>query len=204
MTLSGRVALVTGASQGIGRACALKLAQSGATLALAARSQEKLSELVAEIDSRWWQGSGLPTRRRRRRADQIHVQGRNRAVRQDRYPGEQCRHYPRPAGHAHEARRLGRRPQYQPDVGISLYSAGDQFDAQAALGTDHQYHLDLWSDRAGGTGQLCSLEGRADRADHGHCARSRLAQHHLQRRRSRIHRNRDDLRAGLMISSRTR
>ena len=49
MTLAGRVALVTGASQGIGRACALKLAQSGATVALAARSQEKLQHLVAEI-----------------------------------------------------------------------------------------------------------------------------------------------------------
>jgi len=49
MTLSGRVALVTGASQGIGRSCALKLAQSGATLALAARSHEKLQELAAEI-----------------------------------------------------------------------------------------------------------------------------------------------------------
>jgi len=49
MTLSGRVALVTGASQGIGRACAVKLAQSGATLALAARSQDKLNELAAQI-----------------------------------------------------------------------------------------------------------------------------------------------------------
>jgi 3-oxoacyl-[acyl-carrier protein] reductase len=50
MTLSGRVALVTGASQGIGRACGVKLAASGATVAVAARSQEKLTELVKEIE----------------------------------------------------------------------------------------------------------------------------------------------------------
>ena len=49
MSHSGRVALITGASQGIGRACALKLAATGATLALAARNQEKLSELMTEI-----------------------------------------------------------------------------------------------------------------------------------------------------------
>jgi 3-oxoacyl-[acyl-carrier protein] reductase len=49
MPLSGRVALVTGASQGIGRTCALRLAKDGATVAVAARNQEKLNELVAEI-----------------------------------------------------------------------------------------------------------------------------------------------------------
>jgi len=49
MSLSGRVAFVTGASQGIGRACALKLATTGAAVAVAARNQDKLNELASEI-----------------------------------------------------------------------------------------------------------------------------------------------------------
>jgi 3-oxoacyl-[acyl-carrier protein] reductase len=51
MKLEGKVALVTGASQGIGRACALALARVGASVAVAARTQPKLDELVAEITS---------------------------------------------------------------------------------------------------------------------------------------------------------
>jgi 3-oxoacyl-[acyl-carrier protein] reductase len=47
--VEGRVALVTGASQGIGRACALVLAAAGAKIALCARNQEKLQQLASEI-----------------------------------------------------------------------------------------------------------------------------------------------------------
>jgi 3-oxoacyl-[acyl-carrier protein] reductase len=49
MKLEGRVALVTGASQGIGQACALALARQGASVALAARNRQKLEEVAAQI-----------------------------------------------------------------------------------------------------------------------------------------------------------
>lgn len=51
MSLEGRTALITGASQGIGRACALTLAKAGARVALAARNEAKLAGVAAEIRS---------------------------------------------------------------------------------------------------------------------------------------------------------
>src|SRR5579862_1152744 len=58
--VEGRVALVTGASQGIGRACALLLAESGAKLALCARNQEKLEHLAGEIKANGGDGEAFP------------------------------------------------------------------------------------------------------------------------------------------------
>jgi 3-oxoacyl-[acyl-carrier protein] reductase len=48
-TLKNKVALVTGASQGIGRDTALALAEAGAKVAVAARNEEKLAALVRDI-----------------------------------------------------------------------------------------------------------------------------------------------------------
>jgi 3-oxoacyl-[acyl-carrier protein] reductase len=48
-SLKDKVALVTGASQGIGRETALALAEAGAKVAVAARNEEKLTALVADI-----------------------------------------------------------------------------------------------------------------------------------------------------------
>lgn len=47
--LEGKVALITGASSGIGRAAAIVLAQRGAKIVAAARRQSELDEVVAEI-----------------------------------------------------------------------------------------------------------------------------------------------------------
>src|SRR5439155_1566046 len=60
MSLSGRVALVSGASQGIGKACALKLAERGATVAVAARNEEKLKELVNHISGAGSKAAAFP------------------------------------------------------------------------------------------------------------------------------------------------
>jgi 3-oxoacyl-[acyl-carrier protein] reductase len=47
--MNNRVAFITGASRGIGRACALALSQAGARVVLAARNRGKLDEVAAEI-----------------------------------------------------------------------------------------------------------------------------------------------------------
>jgi len=59
--LDGRVAIVTGASQGIGRDCALALAEHGADVALLARTREKLEVVAEEIRRLGRRALALPT-----------------------------------------------------------------------------------------------------------------------------------------------
>ncbi|MCA9238029.1 MAG: 3-oxoacyl-[acyl-carrier-protein] reductase [Planctomycetales bacterium] len=59
MDLSGQVALVTGASRGIGREIALGLGKCGAAVACVARSQGKLDEVVAEIKAAGGEAGGF-------------------------------------------------------------------------------------------------------------------------------------------------
>ena len=50
--MTNRTAFITGASRGIGRACALALSEAGARVALAARNTIQLEELAGEIRSK--------------------------------------------------------------------------------------------------------------------------------------------------------
>jgi NAD(P)-dependent dehydrogenase (short-subunit alcohol dehydrogenase family) len=49
--LDGKIAIVTGASRGIGRAIALRLARDSATLVLAARTEDDLAKVASEIQA---------------------------------------------------------------------------------------------------------------------------------------------------------
>jgi len=59
-SLKDKVAVVTGASQGIGRDTALALAEAGAKVAVAARNEEKLTALVGDITGTGGEAIAIP------------------------------------------------------------------------------------------------------------------------------------------------
>jgi NAD(P)-dependent dehydrogenase (short-subunit alcohol dehydrogenase family) len=64
-SLSGKVAIVTGGSRGIGRSIAIGLAEQGADVAIAARKPEALAEAVAAISATGRRAIAVPTNVRR-------------------------------------------------------------------------------------------------------------------------------------------
>ena len=69
-SLEGKVALITGASRGIGRSTALAFAEAGADVALASRKQEDLDKVEEEIKA--WGRKALPIAAHTGKLDEIH------------------------------------------------------------------------------------------------------------------------------------
>lgn len=61
MSMNEKVALITGASSGLGRATAKAFAAKGAKVVLAARRQDELASLVAEIEARGGKATAVRT-----------------------------------------------------------------------------------------------------------------------------------------------
>ena len=100
--LQGKIALVTGASQGIGRACALELAKAGAKVALAARNETKLAEVAAEIAAAGGEAAAFALDVASEESIKNGREGGHRPLREGRNPGQQRGHYARRSDDAHE------------------------------------------------------------------------------------------------------
>ena len=59
--LEGKVAIVTGASRGIGAAAARAFAEAGASVVLAARTAQSIADLAAEINAAGGRALAIPT-----------------------------------------------------------------------------------------------------------------------------------------------
>ena len=81
--LSNKVAIVTGASRGIGRAIALKLAEEGAAVMLAARNAELLKEARAEIENKGGKAAWLSLDLRKPEAPSLLVEKTDRSAGRD-------------------------------------------------------------------------------------------------------------------------
>lgn len=73
LKISGKVALVSGSSQGIGRACAQELAENGAKVIVVALRQEGIDKVVAEMNNENLTAAGVS-------ADMTTVEGAQKAV----------------------------------------------------------------------------------------------------------------------------
>ena len=115
--LSGRVAIVTGASRGIGRAIAQQLARQGRIVVAAARG-ENARPVADEITAAGGRAEAVALDVTEAGAAERVVATTLERHRADRYPGEQRRHHARPVDAADEARGLGRGDRDEPDGGV--------------------------------------------------------------------------------------
>ena len=147
--VSGKVVLVTGASSGIGKAAALKIADAGGIVLLVARTPEKLEETRDQITDGGRDRPHPPLRPLRRRRHRPDGRRGARTTRQRRRPDQQRR----PLDQALDRAVLRPLPRLRADDAAQLLRpraadpAAPADDAPAPLRPDHQRQLDRRADQ---------------------------------------------------------
>ena len=178
---------MTGASQGIGRACALELARAGATVALAARNEAKLTDVAAEISA----GGGQAAVFALDVASEESIKAGAKAV-IERFGKVEI--LVNNAGITRDGLMMAMKRADWDDVlgtnltGAFLADAGAAAaDAEEPLGSDYQYIERGGPHRTGRAGELRVVESGADRAHAVAGARGGFAQHYGECRCARIY-----------------
>ena len=168
--LSGKVAIVTGASSGIGRATAKLFAQEGAKVVVGARREAELEELVREIRAAGGEALALAGDvQSEQYAKDLVARGGQAAsagsTSLSTTPARSARSDPAPRSTIGGVERGARRQSHQR---VPRRQASDSRAAEAGRRLDH-LHLDLrrLHRRLPGHRRLCGEQGGPDRPDAG-------------------------------------
>ena len=165
MRLEGRVALVTGAGSGIGRAVALRFAGEGARVALLDKADEAVLEAVAEEIG----DAGGPRPQPRRRRERCGGGGcrrrpRGAGDRCGRHRGQRRRHLARKPGDGERSRRLRPHHRHQPERHLPRLSGRGARHGRSRRRPHRQRRLGGGRDRARAVFGLRGEQGGRDPA----------------------------------------
>ena len=177
--LGGRVALVTGASRGLGRGMALALARAGADVVVTSRTMSSLDGICSAIEDLGRHAFPVQLDVREQESISAGCRRRGHAGGPRRHPRQQRRLQRAQAGSRSELGRLEPRPRHEPAWRVLRVAGACSGDDRARVGPDRQHRL-----------AHERLRLRRSRPVHGEPRRHPPAHHEPRRRVGRARRHR--------------
>jgi len=154
MTLQGQVALVTGASRGIGQAIALELGRQGATVIGTATSDSGAQAIGAYLDAAGIKGAGMALNvNDTAQTEQVLAELRKQFGEISILVNKR-RHHPRQSAGTHDRRRVGRCAGDQSQIGVPSQPRRAARDDEGQGRAHHQHFFGNWQYGQRRTGQL--------------------------------------------------